>query len=91
MCLFGSAGFPDIGANVDAATHAIDIDYTGIRAGVEIALFVKDFVIGKASFTVNRDFLAIFYDRCRIVAASFMFFGIADNQRNPVNLAGQIV
>ena len=46
MSHLGRTGLPDIGADIDAAPHATQRDDAGFSAGLKIALFVKNFVIG---------------------------------------------
>ena len=85
------ARLPDVGTNIDAAAHAAKGDDTGFSSGVEIAFFVEHVVVGQAILAVNRNFRPIFDHGRRVVAATFMFFGVTDNERNALDAPGQII
>jgi hypothetical protein len=82
MRQFGRTGFPDVGADIDAAAHTAKRHDAGFGARIEIALLVKNFVIREANLAVNRRFLAIFDDRSRVVASGLHALRITDNQGN---------
>ena len=88
---FGCTRFPDVGTDVNTATDIAEGHDTGFTTCVEITLFVKNFVVGEANLAVNRSFLAIFNDRCRVVTTAFMLLRISDNQGNAHNPARQII
>ena len=87
----GRAGFPDVGADVDAAADAAQGHDAGFAAGVEVAFFVENVVIGQASLAVDRRYPAVFNDRRGIVAPPVMLFRMTDDQGDALDTAGQIV
>ena len=87
----GGAGFPDVGADVDAAAHALDRHDARRITRLEVALFVEHLVVGQALLVVSRDAHAVADQRGGVVAVAVARDRMPDKERDPGELCGQRV
>jgi hypothetical protein len=85
----GGAGFPDVGADIDAAAHALERQHARAFAGIEIAFFVEHLVARQTLLVVGGDARTI-ADQCRgVVAALAAPFRMSDEDGDSFELGGQ--
>ncbi len=80
--LRGRPRHPDIFADGDPDGDAVDIHHTGAITWREIALFIKDAVIGQLLFPVTGDDLPVTDDGSRVVQLPLATQRVSDDRRH---------
>ena len=83
------AGTPDVLANDDAHSNAVDVDDARLTARVEVALLVENGVIRKATLAIARSYVAIAQHRDRVVASVRRKLRKADQDSDAPNERGE--
>jgi hypothetical protein len=87
----GGAGFPHVGADVDAHPHALEFEHAGLMAGLEVALLVEDLVVGQAVLEVGARHAAVLDHRGGVEALAGPLGRVADQHRDALHLRRQRV